>query len=166
MLKKVFMVTIAAFLMAGCNSDGGNSSQEVKKPSDEIPVLDRTDTIAGIDEDGNGIRDDIEEYINKNYSNEGHRKAMLQYAKTLQANLLVDTTDQFAVKWADIQNARAQHCIFLKFDITKGDENPSTAWNKVRSMTTNTKVRLRAYLDFDKALWGIVLSLPEGDTCE
>ena len=30
----------------------------------ELPVLDRTDTIAGIDANQNGVRDDIEAFIN------------------------------------------------------------------------------------------------------
>jgi hypothetical protein len=159
MFKKIFIVVV--FLLTAC---GGASDDKTSK--DEIPKLDRTDTIAGIDENGNGIRDDIEKYIVENYHDEGHRKAMLQFAKTMQANLLVDKTDIVAVKRADMQNARAQNCIFLKFDATKGDENPNIAWKKIRSMSTNTKVRLRAYLDFSKALEGTVLSLPTGDTCE
>ncbi|MDR1285593.1 MAG: hypothetical protein LBJ88_05285 [Campylobacteraceae bacterium] len=166
MFKKIFITATAIFLLIGCNSDSGGNTSQVEKPSEEIPTLDMTDTIEGIDENQNGIRDDIEDYVNKNYPKEEHRKAMLQFARTMQAKLLVDTTNVIVVKQADIQSSRAQNCIYSQFDAKRGDENSYTAWNKIRSMTTNTKVRLRAYLDFNKALEGTVLSLPEGDTCE
>jgi hypothetical protein len=159
MLKKIFIAAVLSLTVCGGASDD-------KTSKDEIPKLDRTDTIAGIDENGNGIRDDIENYINANYPNEGHRKAVLQFAKTMQDKLLVDVSDMIAVKQVSIKSSRDMHCIFLRFDATKGDENPSIAWEKIRSMTTNTKVRLRAYLDFNKALEGMAFSLPTGDTCE
>ncbi|MDR0579882.1 MAG: hypothetical protein LBG21_04700 [Campylobacteraceae bacterium] len=153
MLKKIFTIVATIFLMVGYGGEFPNN-------------LDRTDSLTGIDKNKNGIRDDIEDYINKNYSDEGHRKAMMQYAKTSLAVLLVDISDKIAVKQADIRRSRASHCIFLKFDAKRGDENPNIAWKKIRSMTTNTKARLKAYLDFDKSLAGMAFALPEEDTCE
>jgi len=34
------------------------------------------------------------------------------------------------------------------------------------AMTFNTKARLKAYIRFNSALSGSVLSLPDGDTCD
>jgi hypothetical protein len=159
MLKKIFITIV--LLLTACS--GASDDKTLK---DEIPKLDRTDTIAGIDENGNGIRDDIEKYIVENYRDEGQKKALFQFAKTVQESLLVDISDMIAVKTVDIQDTRALHCILLRFDVKKGDENPSIAWEKIRSMTTNTKERLKAYLRYNKALDGTASSLPTRDTCE
>ncbi|MDR3177414.1 MAG: hypothetical protein LBT96_00365 [Campylobacteraceae bacterium] len=56
MFKKILMA--AVFLLTGCNGDGG-SSQSGEKPSGELPKLDRSDNLTGIDDNQNGIRDDI-----------------------------------------------------------------------------------------------------------
>jgi hypothetical protein len=154
-VKKQVLALAITFSLIGCAE------------SEKLPELDRTDTLEGIDKNQNGIRDDIENYINKNYSNEGQRKALFQFAKAMQEDLLVDVSDMIAVKKVSIKGSRAMHCVFLQFksrDVS--DQNPSIAWKKIRSMTTNTKARLKAYLKFNKALDGTVSSLPEGDTCE
>jgi hypothetical protein len=134
--------------------------------NEKLPELDRTDTLEGIDENQNGIRDDIESYINKNYSNDGQRKALFQFAKTMQESLLIDVSDMIAVKKLDIRDTRALICVIDTFDKAQNAEKSGIAWRKIRSMTTNTKARLKAYLKFNKALDGTVSSLPEGDTCE
>jgi hypothetical protein len=166
MFKKIFISMAAVFLLIGCGGDGGNDSQGGKKQSDELPILDRSANLTGVDDNQNGIRDDIEKYIVENYSDEGQKKALFQFAKVMQENLLVDVTDMIAVKKVSIKGSRAMHCIFLKFDEKKGAENPDIAWRKIRSMTTNTKERLKTYLRYNKALDGTASSLPRGDTCE
>ncbi|MDR1976036.1 MAG: hypothetical protein LBQ18_03495 [Campylobacteraceae bacterium] len=166
-MKKMFITLVMALAFVGCG--GGDSSSNKEQPAEKsegIPELDRTDSIVGIDENANGVRDDIEAYINKNYSDEGQRKALFQYAKATQATLLVNASDIIAVKNANGQRSRGLHCISLKFNAEKGDENPGIAWEKIRSMTTNTKTRLKAYLNFSKALEGTSWALPKGDTCE
>jgi hypothetical protein len=160
-------MAITVFILIGCGSDSSVSSSSGSS-NNKLPTnLDRTDSLTGIDENQNGIRDDIEKYIVENYPDEGQKKALFQFARTMQESLLVDVSDMIAVKKVDIRDTRALHCIFLKFkskDVS--DQNPSIAWKKIRSLTTNTKIRLKAYLAFNKALDGTASSLPEGDTCE
>jgi hypothetical protein len=135
--------------------------------NDELPILDRSDNLTGVDDNQNGIRDDIEKYINKNYSDEGQRKALFQDAKVMQESLLIDITDMIAVKKIGIQQSRSIHCIFSKFKSTDvSDQNPSIISKKIESMTANTKERLKAYLRYNKALDGTAWTLPRGDTCE
>jgi hypothetical protein len=167
MFKEIFIVITAVFLLTGCNSDN-NASSDSGSLNNELPKnLDRTDSLAGIDENQNGIRDDIEKYIVENYPDEGQKRALFQFARVVQENLLVDVSDMTAVKKVSIKGSRAQNCIFSKFksrDVS--DQNPSIAWRKILSMTTNTKTRLQAYLKYNKALDGTASSLPERDTCE
>jgi uncharacterized lipoprotein NlpE involved in copper resistance len=166
MFKKIFiMAATVIFLLTGCNSDSSSSDKQTS--NNELPELDRTDTLEGIDKNQNGIRDDIENYIVKNYSDEGQRKALFQYAKVLQEDLLVDVSDAIAVKKVGTKGSRAIHCVFLQFknrDVS--DQNPDIASGKIFSMTTNTKARLKAYLKFNKAMDGTAWALPKGDTCE
>ncbi|GHS86784.1 hypothetical protein FACS189487_01700 [Campylobacterota bacterium] len=135
--------------------------------SDSIPSLDTSDSLTGIDANANGIRDDIEAYIEKTYTDEKQRKAVMQFARSMQETLLVDMTNKEAArkiaKEVQKRDSIAMDCIFLAFDVSKGDENPSKTWRKVRSMTTNTKARLKAHLAFNQALNGTVLYSGSGD---
>ena len=50
----------------------------------ELPVLDRTDTIAGIDANQNGVRDDIEAFINSLPDTPVQKKTTVQPATRAQ----------------------------------------------------------------------------------
>jgi hypothetical protein len=167
MFKVIFIVITAVFLLTGCNSDN-NASSDGGSLNNELPKnLDRTDSLAGIDENQNGIRDDIERYIVENYPDEGQKRALFQDAKVMQKSLLVNVSDMTAVKKIGVEMSRSVTCIFSKFksrDVS--DQNPHIASKKIEFMTTNTKERLKAYLRFNKAMDGSVLSSPIGDGCE
>lgn len=51
-------------------------------------------TLIGIDTNRNGVRDDVEIYILTKYSSEKEQKALIQYAKVLQASNFVSTQEQ------------------------------------------------------------------------
>jgi len=59
----------------------------------KLPKLDRTNTLTGIDANNNGIRDDIEAYIEHNYIPE-IRKAARQEARSIQKTLLIPPGDR------------------------------------------------------------------------
>lgn len=134
--------------------------------SSDIPLqLDRTKTLQGVDADQNGIRDDIDRYIKKKYSLEKQQKAVSQYARSLQASLLVDKENRNAVKAVTNTKAKAISCIHEK--IPKGRfPGGGSVVKEILSITTNTKLRLLAYVSLDKALDGSVISLPSGTVCE
>lgn len=90
----------------------------------------------------------------------------MQFASAVQAAMLVDSSNNAAVKQAAIRIARAANCINTKFDPVAGDKHPAAVGSELESITTNTKQRLLAYLAFNKALDGTSGTLPEGDTCE
>jgi hypothetical protein len=134
--------------------------------SGDIPKLERTNTLAGIDNDKNGIRDDIDTYIQKNYSQLEQRKAVEQLAKAMQLTLLTNLTDTVNLKKISIQGDKALNCVFLKFGRGIDNYESSKALDAIESITTNTKPRLLAYLAYNKALNGMAFMLQEGDTCE
>ncbi|MGR5148760.1 hypothetical protein ACQKP8_19710 [Photobacterium alginatilyticum] len=134
--------------------------------SNQIPNLERSDSLLGIDEDNNGIRDDIDKYIELNYQDTLQQNAVRQLASALQKTLVVDISDTIFVKKINRDNTRAINCIYSRFSDESVDKNPAQVSQEIESITSNTKARLLAYLAFSKALDGTSWAIPEGDTCE
>lgn len=131
-----------------------------------LPKLDRSDSLAGVDANNNGVRDDIEAYLEQHYSMLETEKyqAIMQTARAFQQKVLVDKTDAIKVREIARQGSRALNCLSNQFRFER-----STFYSvdeKIESMTSNTKARLKAYLAFSKALDGAALTLPSGDTCD
>lgn len=172
MKKSIILVAMLAWL-GGCSGGSGGTEAGETTPKEqvlalesagEIPKLERDASIAGVDADANGVRDDVEAYIAGNYASEAERAAAMQYAKGMQAALLVDTSNIAAVKEVKRQMSRALHCVYDKFG--GGTKQPATVNEELRAISTNTKQRLLAYLAYNKALDGTSWAMPEGDTCE
>ncbi|HIF9187351.1 hypothetical protein [Photobacterium damselae] len=134
--------------------------------SNQIPNLDRSDELLGVDDDNNGIRDDIDAFIEFHYKDEKQKKAVKQLAGSLQKTLVADTSDIINVKKLNRDNTRAINCIFSRFSDVTIDKSPEQVTQEIESITSNTKARLIAYLAFNSALDGTSWAIPEGDTCE
>lgn len=128
-------------------------------------MLDRTNGIAGVDADKNGVRDDVDAYISTRYSAAPQKAAALQVARTIQKELLVSKTDKPAIKLLTLAEDRAVNCVYSKFD-RNSSIKPGAVVQDIESVTTNTEERLLAYLAFSKAADGTTGTIPEGDTCE
>jgi hypothetical protein len=178
MIKKI-LTTLLVVTLVGCDGEdsesGTSSDTQQNTPKEQvialetsgaIPELERGTTIAGTDSNTNGIRDDIEVYIDLNYSIASQHAAAMQSAKAMQEALLVDTTNIVAVKEVNRKISRADHCIYTKFDGSNNSKQPAQVSQEIESITTNTKARLLAYLAFSKALDGMSWAMPEGDSCE
>jgi hypothetical protein len=127
-----------------------------------IPLLDRTTTLGGIDENpANGIRDDIEDYIDVHYAKQINPARQL--AAALQASLLVDRTDAKALGDVALQIARAVDCVDRSgFKIKNKPDDPDIL-DELQALTANTRMRMIAYMLFNQALDG-TLSFPlEGE---
>lgn len=131
-----------------------------------LPKLDRSSDVQGPDVNANGIRDDVETYIATNYTSTPQRAAAEQFARVIQSAMLVDNTDAAAAKAIALRGSRAVNCIYSHFDGNAGSKQPAAVVEELKSVSTNTKARLLAYLAYSKALDGTTGALPEGDTCE
>jgi hypothetical protein len=163
---KTAMIVSMALAFAACNGASDDAKLQELEDSGAIPKLDRSDSIAGIDANSDGIRDDVEAYIASNYAGDAQRAAARQFAKVMQDAMLVDKTNLSAVKAIAVRSSRAVNCIYAHFDGTAGSKQPSQVVGEIRAVSTNTKPRLLAYLAYSKALDGTAGALPEGDTCE
>ena len=131
--------------------------------SGAYPTLDRSSDIAGPDANANGVRDDIEAWINAQPVNDGQRKALMQDARATHQTLLVDLNDQAALQKADDGLAASSNCGLIQF-------SPCATFSqlagKIEGMTANTKERALRYMQYSAARSGISTTLPDGNTCE
>lgn len=134
--------------------------------SGALPKLDRSASLAGPDADGNGVRDDIDAYINGKFSDLKQRKAVLQDARAMQKAVLVDATNKEATKAVSLEIFASVNCMFSAFPDGEGQVSPIAIGGKIEAITANTKTRLKAYLAYNKSRDGTASTMPQGDTCE
>lgn len=156
---------------AGSTSGAGSSrtpQEEIAllEANGELPVLEREPTLGGIDANTNGVRDDIERHIEKKYTEPAQRKAAMQTARAYQQMLLVDKKDMAALDAASEAGSRAIVCAKSVFPGLDGAAAHYRMNTDLESMTSNTKMRLLAYLAYNKARSGTVSTMPRGDTCD
>lgn len=126
--------------------------------SGALPKLDTSNSIAGPDVNGNGIRDDIDAYISSNALDAERRAAVERIAMAMQKALVVDKSNLPALKTTLIEMSTSAKCIFEVFRRLDASESSVDAAgdyiSKIEQLTANTKPRLTAYLDYSKAISG------------
>lgn len=128
----------------------------------ELPLLDRSDDLGGPDDDGNGVRDDIDAWIARHEEDAARQSALRQLARSFRAAILAGG-DPAAAQDAVRGNTRAVACIMAR---SRSDTEGARAVSDMRKMSANTKARVQAYLAYAAALDGAVISLPAGDGCD
>lgn len=149
---------IATFSKIGSIAEAIKASEA----NGSAPVLNRDDTVTGPDTDNNGVRDDIDTYINSLPDTDPQKAAMRQSSAALNAVMTVDTTSKAAVEAIKSKIPNAVSCLYERYDET-------TAHKKVLEMEklmVNTKIRFQAYEKYNTALSGSTFSMPQGDGCE
>lgn len=151
----LFISFLAVF--AGC-SGGGDNFAGIPTVA---PVATSTDTPATstVDPDAineNGIRNDIQEYINATYPNSAKKRAALtQYAKSLQDAYTKINTEAEAINF-EPQIIRSLGCASLVGEEGSSLHSPSDI---VGEKTVNTPERLEAELRYEKFLDGKVFTV-------
>lgn len=160
-------VLALACMLTACGGGGNSASTpqgaiEQLESTGELPKLEREPSLAGIDVNGDGVRDDIEQYISRTYSEPAQRKAAMQMARVYQRMLSADTNAATAVESVVVASARAVDCVFDVFPGAQG----SGVVRTLEALSTNTKTRLKAYLAFNMAASGSVSGSFKGHGCE
>jgi hypothetical protein len=127
----------------------------------KLPILDVSSSVAGTDADRNGIRDDIDKFVAGLPDSPAEKKALLQFAGTLQSSMTIDPADNNAVATVLLNSRRAIHCIWSVY--------PTGQHNKVlliEEISANTLTRLIAYENYNKKISGTVISSVSGSTCD
>jgi uncharacterized protein YceK len=178
-MKRIALTLITSFCLSACGGEDSKESSgtqistnrtaaeiidEMEKKG-ELPILDRSESLIGKDQNNNNIRDDIDRYITQEYKNNDQRIAVEQFAKQLQQGIEADKSDVIVLKKISFDQSRAVGCIYEKFPEDSQFAAKDVAQDLI-SVTTNTKQRLLAHIEMSKALDGTVLTLPEGDLCD
>lgn len=111
--------------------------------------LDTSDTLVGIDSNGDGVRDDIENYIETKYGNmPATKEALRQYYRALE-QALVDYEDADLSYANALETERAQECLWY----IHGTNSPDIR-TRLQAKILNTEQRSLAYIEFDSSLSG------------
>ena len=116
-------------------------------------------TLLGIDSDNDGVRDDIQRYIELNYTNSAKtRMALRQFSKAMN-DALANAGD----KRASINNAYktgyAPECLFHIYRELEGTARPAYKINdQLLAEFLNTQDRSTTYLNYNSQLGGEVFS--------
>ncbi|CAH7326495.1 Chromosome partitioning protein ParA [Vibrio chagasii] len=189
-MKNGLVCTLAVMLIVGCKESNEPNAAVVEQPSvishiektPELvaelkaqetidaqlrllyerfePMLDRSDSLTGTDVNKDGIRDDIEAFIDALEVTEPVRKALKQNAHYAQESLYHD--------WSEKNNSNIKKALaishkyekvlackrFIGIDV---DDNINTG-RTIRALTYNTKSRTMAYLAYNHLQDGSVSS--------
>lgn len=146
--------TAAAVILSlsqGC-SDGARGNTTGSAPA-AAPATDMT--VAGIDADHDGVRDDVQQYIAATYpSSAMARSALTQYAKAVQISFINATTATTATDHEPTM-IRAAACAAVSL----GD-SAHQALAAIDARMANTADRVRAQLAYEKKLDGKTFNVP------
>ena len=130
-----------------------------------LPALDRGRDLRGPDANDNGVRDDVEAYIDALPLTDAQRKAAMQTARVQQQSMLIDLADRAAVIALGSASMASTACMADTFAI--GSVVSSRELNlKIEAITANTPERARRYIQYMRALSGTSTAYPDGNTCE
>lgn len=139
----VALLLIGACSLTGCK--GGNLT------STSMPTADGKDTLAGIDADNDGVRDDVEQYIAESHPNSAkERAALTQYAKVMQAALIDANDKQKSIQHAE-EASKAQECVYYTIALFDAAEQSRKG---LKATILNTDARNRAYFAYNDQLGG------------
>lgn len=126
-----------------------------------LPKLDNGASLTGPDIDGNGVRDDIDAYINGLPYADVQKAALRQDAKANTAILTADVTSDASLMAASNLSARSVHCLRSLFH-----SDAHNLSQNIEKYSFNTKARFDAYMKFSAAMGGKAVEIPSGNTCD
>lgn len=105
-----------------------------------------TDSIAGVDANANGVRDDVESYIDTTYAGQANadlNKALRQYAKAVRSSMIDADSQPLSLTHAT-ERFRALECL-----MARRPRDFHTIFVDLRAQVLNTRSRSDAYLKAD-----------------
>ena len=177
--KHGVLALLAAAMVAGCSNGsdgpGGGTAGGIPtsfsykqafsklEASGKFPVLDRSDSIAGLDANANGVRDDIERHIDSKPDTQPQKKSLKALHRALSKAMTIDTKDKNALR--DVTNSIniSTGCIWKTY---RTGTVASPLGNEIEKLTVNTRRRYEAYMKYNSAMNGAVISEPKDLNCD
>ncbi len=126
------------------------------------PALDRSATVAGPDTNSNGVRDDIDRFIDAKADGTAQKQSLRMTSKAMGAAMLSDVANSTALRTATDTLNMAIACIWKNYPADTAEKMVA----EVRKVTVNTRVRYDAYMKYNAAVAGTVIKLPKEVVCE
>lgn len=146
LLSLLLSVTVLIFFSA-CSGGGTNGSQDTA--GEESFEEDTSAGLKGVDANGDGIRDDVNTYIDTNFSHSAQEKsAAEQYAKSIQ--LLMEASSKEEALAAGDATGKSVACVHRVLNGKESFDQSQRLINEIRALTTNTRERFSAYLNANK----------------
>ena len=113
-------------------------------------------TLAGIDSDNDGVRDDVQRWIAMSFPNsQKTRAAVTQKAKAIQL-ILLNAADEANARKYSRASGKASFCItFVREQLLGQDSDAYHLKRELEAIYMNTAVRSRAWLQADSYLGGM-----------
>ena len=164
-LTAALLLALAPLSACKAGEEGKTSEDAITRLEEEgkLPVLDRSDDLAGPDEDDNGIRDDIDVWIAMQGYSSKERAAVEQLARASQEAVAFSGTSAEAKVVAEKIN-RGESCVSDQFD---NFEEYLQVSERLEQFSANTRSRIDAYLRYNALLDGTTSpSIPKGMACD
>ncbi|MBI5299039.1 MAG: hypothetical protein HY877_01915 [Deltaproteobacteria bacterium] len=165
---------IAFLLLFGCSAGGAIFSEgfpflSQNNPAASLGIKEDTSTgLKGTDANYNGIRDDIDQLIEKKYSvTQAIKKAAEQDAKATQ-KMMEATTKTEAFEATELMD-RAIDCEYSlpDFESSKDREKLQLEMSReIEALTANTRERFKKYLQSNKLVGGGYFTQGKGPFCD
>ena len=166
----LFVMGITVVTLVGCSGGGGGGGGGSGSPAPETgglppdPGAAGDATVAGIDINNNGVRDDVERAIHAR--NPGMppplMRALMQEAKGVQMAVMAGQSGNVNDMDAAVQALTAG----ISCAVNRLGEASSAENRFIEYTTVNTDARIDAYDKFNYALTGQFFRAPTGNTCE
>ena len=116
------------------------------------------ETLLGIDSDNDGVRDDVEIWINETYASTDMRKSLKSMAKVVQLQI-ANSNDPDLIKSLDLRSISSMFCLAS----ISGHFVAAKESKLLKSQMNNTSIRIKAYLVADGHLSGTGIPLEIND---
>lgn len=158
-MRSFMIILLSISLLTACTQSNSNHPSppqtEPNPPTMDLPnndkekdkvdnqdYLDRTNTLLGTDSNNNGIRDDIDAYIAKKYTDPAQKKAVENMAKAMQKSLTVgmiadEETRRLEAKKLSLEMDKNSGCIFYL-----ADHNPNFSEDIILELESLTTLSL------------------------
>jgi hypothetical protein len=175
----LIMFFISALILSACSPGELTASKKAEESlekiiadmeaSGEYPILDRTETLGGIDADKNGIRDDIDRIISLKPYTEKQRKAVQQAARLIRRSLTEPLLPGPSLKKLHLDVHRSISCMSHLFENDKlnAPYDGIQLMIEYNSLHTNTRARYLRYREFNSTFNGTTFSFIDvKDACD
>ncbi len=143
--KKILILFILLSILISCLKDDQRTPAE-KEMDRQVGMIDDRKTVLGPDNNNNGVRDDIEYWINHapQIINKDIKQAAMWYAKT-QRDIQMHSDDKEKSIKAMSEMDTAFSCLSMILWETKIDFKEDYIYKKIIELSENTRKRSKAY---------------------